>query len=82
MTVIQTEKEKGLIRALITAFEGQEEPPRKTDVEARARQLAPLLGYDGDLRLAIDETMIAIDTWMGSGISLVDHREDHDEEWI
>ena len=82
MTAIRNEKEKGLIRALITAFEGQEEVPKKADIEARARQLAPLLGYDGDLRLAVDEAMIAIDTWMGAGVSLVDNEAYHDEEWV
>jgi len=82
MTAIRNEKEKGLIRALITAFEGQEDIPRKADIESRARQLAPLLGYDGDLRLAVEEAMIAIDTWMGAGVSLVDNEAYHDEEWV
>lgn len=82
MTAVRNEKEKGLIRALITAFEDREEVPRKADVEARAAQLAPLLGYDGDLRLAVEETMIAIDTWMGAGVSLVDNEAHHDEEWV
>ncbi|UZJ44239.1 endonuclease [Marinimicrobium sp. C6131] len=82
MTAIRNEKEKGLTRALITAFEGQEEVPKKADIEARARQLAPLLGYSGDLRLAVEEAMIAIDTWMGAGVSLVDNEAYHDEEWV
>jgi hypothetical protein len=82
MTAIRNEKEKGLIRALITAFENQEEAPKKADIEARAEQLAPLLGYDGDLRLAVEEAMIAIDTWMGAGVSLVDNEAYHDEEWV
>lgn len=82
MTAIRNEKEKGLTRALITAFEDQEEVPKKADIEARARQLAPLLGYDGDLRLAVEEAMIAIDTWMGAGVSLVDNEAYHDEEWV
>lgn len=81
MTAIRNEKEEGLTRALITAFEGQEVTPKKADIEARARQLAPLLGYEGDLRLAIEEAMIAIDTWMGAGVSLVDNEAYHDEEW-
>lgn len=81
MTAIRNEKEKGLIRALITAFEDQEEVPKQADIEARARQLAPLLGYDGDLRPAVEEAMIAIDTWMGAGVSLVDNEAYHDEEW-
>lgn len=78
----RNEKEKGLIRALITAFEDQEEAPKKADIEARAEQLAPLLGFDGDLRLAVEEAMIAIDTWMGAGVSLVDTEAYHDEEWV
>lgn len=83
MTVAsRNEKEKGLIRALITAFEDQEEAPTRTDIELRAELLAPLLGYEGDLRLAVEEAMIAIDTWMGAGVSLVDNEAYHDEEWI
>lgn len=82
MTFNQKEKEKGLVRALITAFEGLEEVPKKADIEARAMQLAPLLGYDGDLRVAVEEAMIAIDTWMGAGVSLVDNEAYHDEEWV
>ena len=78
----RNEKEKGLIRALITAFEDQEETPKKADIEARAEQLAPLLGFDGNLRLAVEEAMIAIDTWMGAGVSLVDTEAYHDEEWV
>ena len=82
MTAIRNEKENGLIRALITAFEGQGGVPKKADIEARARQLAPLLGYRGDLRPAVEEAMIAIDTWMGAGVSLVDNEAHHDEEWV
>lgn len=82
MTASRNEKEKGLIRALITAFEDQEEAPKKADIEARAEQLAPLLGYVGDLRLAVEEALIAIDTWMGAGVSLVNNEAYHDEEWV
>lgn len=82
MTAMRNEKEKGLIRALITAFEGQEEVSKKADIEVRARQLAPLLGYDGDLHFAVEEAMIAIDTWMGAGVSLVDNEAYHDAEWV
>ena len=42
MTARQHEKEKGLVQALITAFEDQKEVPSKADVEARAALLAPV----------------------------------------
>lgn len=82
MTARQHEKEKGLVQALITAFEDQKEAPSKADVEARAALLAPLLGYNGDLRSAMEEAMIAIDTSMGEGVSLVDPDANHDEDWV
>ncbi len=82
MNVSRNEKEKGLINALITAFEDQSEPPTRGDIETRASLLAPLLGYNGDLRIVVDETMIAIDTRMGTGFSLIDVEANHDEEWI
>lgn len=82
MSANRNEKEEGLIRALITAFEGQKDAPKKEEIEARAQLLAPLLGYDGDLQLAVQEAMISIDTYMGAGVSLVDIQANHDEEWI
>ncbi|MCY1163819.1 Z1 domain protein [compost metagenome] len=82
MTAKQSEKEKGLVQALITAFEHQNDAPTKAEVEARAALLAPLLGYGGDLRWAVEEAMIAIDTWMGAGVSLVDPEANHDEDWV
>jgi hypothetical protein len=82
MTANINEKEKGLVRALITAFAEQADAPTKSDVEARAALLAPLLGYNGDLRAAVDEAMVAIDTRMGAGISLIDTEAHHDAEWV
>ena len=82
MIANQTELEKTLIRALITVFAGRSDPPEKADIEEKAKELALVLSYDGDLRSVVEGAMIAIDTRMGAGVSLVNLEANHDEDWV
>src|SRR5437870_2712418 len=81
MSVSRTEQEKNFISSLISGLANLKEPPTRDQVEAKARQLAAVFDYEGDLGNIIEEALIAVDTRMGAGVSLVDDEEDHDDEW-
>lgn len=81
-TTNQMEMDKGFVSALIAALVRRSDPPTKAEVEDKAKQLAIVFDYDGDLRSAVEEALVAIDTRMGAGISLVNVEANHDEEWV
>jgi hypothetical protein len=81
MSVSRTEQEKNFISSLISGLANLKEPPTRDQVEAKARQLAAVFDYEGDLGNIIEEALIAVDTRMGAGVSLVDDEADHDDEW-
>jgi len=74
--------QKNFTSALINALSLLPEPPTKEVVEEKARLLAGVFSYSGDIDSVVVEAMIAVDTRMGSGVSLVDADADHDDEWI
>jgi len=76
------DSEKNLTSSLITALSLLGYTPTREDVEEKARQLSQVFGYEGSLDAAVEEALIAIDTRMGAGISLVDVEAEHDEEWV
>lgn len=78
----RVEDEKNLTSALITALAILKEPPTKEVITEKARSLAMVFGYDGNMESIINEAMIAVDSRMGKGISLVDVDAEHDEEWV
>lgn len=82
MSLKQNEKEKGVVSALITAFEGKEAPPSRSEIEEKAVILAPLLGYEGDLENVITMAETIIPSRMNAGESLIDPEAKHDDEWI
>lgn len=82
MTSNRMEADKGFVSALIAVLVSRTHPPTKAEVETKAKQLAAVFDCDGDLRSAVEEAMIAIDTRMGAGVSLVDVEANHDEEWV
>lgn len=82
MTASQTEQEKNFISSLISGLSNRTELPTRAEVETKARQLADIFDYTGDLRNIIEEALIAIDTRMGAGVSLVDDEAAHDEDWV
>lgn len=81
-TINHMEMDKGFVSSLIAALVRKSDPPTKAEVEAKAKQLAIVFDYEGDLRSAVEEAMVAIDTRMGAGVSLVNVEANHDEEWI
>lgn len=56
--------------------------PTRGDVEKKAKGLAELTGYAGPLEAVIEESLVAIDTRMGIGTSLVNIEVEHDEDWV
>lgn len=82
MTTNRMETDKGFVSSLIAVLVSRDVPPTKAEVEEKAKQLAAVFDYGGDLRSAVEEAMIAIDTRMGAGVSLVDTEANHDDEWV
>jgi len=75
-------EERNIANALISGLANMKETPTREQVEEKARQIAAIFGYSGDLRNIITEAMISVDTRMGAGVSLVDVRAKHDDQWI
>jgi len=75
-------RQKDFTASLISALSVLKELPTRQIVEEKAKGLAAFLGYDEDLRPVIEDALIAIDTKMGAGVSLVDVEAKHDEDWV
>lgn len=82
MTDTQLRDQKNFTSSLISALSLMTRVPTREEVEKKARGLAAVTDYEGDLKVIIDEAMIAVVTRMGAGVSLVDPEADHDEEWV
>lgn len=82
MTAPSADKERHFTNALISALELLGEPPTLLQVEEKAKGLAAVFGYDGDLREVINQAMASVNTRMGAGVSLVDVSAKHDLEWV
>lgn len=76
------ENERNIASALITGLSVLEHVPSRSEVAQKAESLAAVFGYTGNLETIIEEALIAIDTRMGAGVSLVDVEAKHDEEWV
>ena len=80
LTVIT--EERNIANALISGLANMAETPTREQVEEKARQIAAIFGYTGDLRNIVTEAMISVDTRMGAGVSLVDVTAKHDDQWV
>lgn len=78
----RTDNEKNFTSSLITALSLLNDAPTREDVEEKAMKLRELFGYEGPLDAPIEDALVAIDTRMGKGTSLVDIEAGHDEEWV
>ena len=76
------EDQKNITSALISALALLPDTPTREEVGERAKQLAALFPYDGPLETVIEDALIAVDSRMGAGVSLVDVEADHDDEWV
>ncbi|MEZ5367528.1 MAG: Z1 domain-containing protein [Bryobacterales bacterium] len=78
----KVESEKNFTSALISALSLLPGTPTRQVVEQKAASLAAVFGYEGPIDSVVHEAMIAIDTRMGAGVSLVDVAAQHDEDWV
>lgn len=76
------ENQKNFTSGLISLLASLPVAPSREDVSERAKQLAIAFAYEGPLESVIDDALIAVDSQMGAGVSLVDVEADHDEEWV
>jgi hypothetical protein len=74
--------ERNIANALISGLANRTETPTREQVAEKAKQVAELFGYTGDLRNIIIDAMTSIDTRMGAGVSLVDVAANHDDQWV
>ncbi|SFL91058.1 Z1 domain-containing protein [Methylorubrum salsuginis] len=82
MTTTVITEERNIANALISGLANLAEPPTRDEVEDKAKQIAGIFGYSGDLRNIVTEAMISVDTRMGAGVSLVDVAAKHDDQWV
>jgi hypothetical protein len=80
LTVIT--EERNITNALISGLANMSETPTREQVEEKARQVAAVFGYTGDLCNIVTEVLISVDTRMGAGVSLVDLTAKHDDQWV
>lgn len=82
MSLTAITQERNITNALISGLANMAETPTQEQVEEKARQIAAIFGYTGDLRNIVTEAMISVDTRMGAGVSLVDVTAKHDDQWV
>ena len=82
MSLNDLEKERNFTSSLITALAISGEVPTRDEVRKKAEDLAEIFGFEGELGNVIEDAMIAVDTRMGAGVSLVNVEADHDEDWV
>lgn len=82
MTRNPIQEEKNFTASLISSLAVRGGAPTREEIEKFAEGLANLSGYAGDLKAVVNEAMIAIDTRMGAGTSLIDVEAKHDDEWV
>lgn len=77
-----TEQERNFTNSLISGLANMKETPTREQVEEKARGLASVFNYDGDLRNIVTVAMESVVTRMGTGVSLVDDDAKHDDQWV
>ncbi len=82
MSIIAAHAEREIINALIVLLGKVIPPPTRETVEQKAKVLATMQDFEGDLSNIIDEVLTAIDTRVGRGISIINVEEPHDNEWV
>ena len=82
MNITAITEERNIANALISGLANMIETPTREQVEEKAKQIAAIFGYTGDLRNIVTEVMVSVDTRMGAGVSLVDVTARHDDQWV
>ncbi|QXR36360.1 Z1 domain-containing protein [Alcaligenes aquatilis] len=82
MSMMAVTQERNISNALISGLANMLETPTREQVEEKAKQIAVIFGYEGDLRNIVAEAMESVVTRMGAGVSLVDFDAKHDDQWV
>lgn len=82
MSKIAIAEERNIANALISGLANATETPTREEVEEMAQQIARVFHYTGDLRNIVTEAMVSVVTRMGLGVSLVDMKAKHDDQWV
>ncbi len=77
-------EERNITNALISGLsnKSKSEIPTREEVEEKAKKIAEVFGYTGELANVVTEALEAVVTRMGEGVSLVGEDADHDPLWI
>ena len=76
------QEEKNFAASLISSLAVRGGTPTREEIEKFAATLAELSSFGGNIKAVVDDAMIAVDTRMGAGVSLVDIEAKHDDEWV
>jgi hypothetical protein len=60
MSGVMTFEERNIANSLIWGIASMAERPSREQIEKKARQVAELFGYTGDLRRIVDRAMISV----------------------
>lgn len=82
MNKFTIKEERNIANALISGLANMPETPTRDQVEEKAKQIAAIFQYSGDLRNIVTEAMESVVTRMGAGVSLVDVKAKHDDQWV
>lgn len=74
--------EKGFVTGLIAAVINRQKVLTEEEVRDLAKRLAVVHEFEGDVEPAVHQAIIAVDTKMGRGVSIVDSEAPHDSEWV
>jgi hypothetical protein len=74
--------ERHFLNTVISALATLGGSPTREQVEEKAMRLAEILVFEGNLDGIVKKVLIAMDTRMGEGVSLVDVEAVHDDRWV
>ena len=76
------DKEKRFVSTVLMSLEARTGTPSSEDVEILVKELAKVVGFDGDLASIADQVFIARETRMDPGTSIVEVDAEHDRDWF
>ena len=82
MNFNKVESQKNFISGIISLLASRPDTPSREEIKEIVKTFALVNRYDGPLEVVIEDVLIAVDSRMGAGVSLIDVEADHDEEWV
>lgn len=80
--LLTNDQERNFTNTLISGLANSPNTPTEEQVKEKARQLAEIFSYAGDLQHVVTEALTAITTQMGPGVSLIERSATHDPDWL